>query len=544
MILKKIKDLWIPQSIIAAVLSAAAVMGASGYIEELLEQNRDMQGLAGAVTPLSWLTIAVIFGLLGYMVFDRSRCIKYREATGGRSLKKDKGKYPRDWYSLMDYFTGADPYRIDPSTLPEGKWYKTRGVILGKVGNKLVYRLSKDAGSVLVAGLPGDGKTTAIVIPTAAVFGGSCFVVDIKGDVLRGVRKIIKALGIKRKILVFNPSDLKSVHFDPFGGLEQMSPAEVEVMIDSMAHILIPDEESKESKFFVDGARSFFIGIFFFFYERGAVPPFMDFIKAMLTNGFEVWLKTIHDQGMEQSKKYLESYMGANEKNTGGQYNKLIESLRPLTLGALPSLLNDKGTCINAEMLQKGYDIYIELPQHLIKQYSSITTLISSSFMQSWMRQKDNTEKKPRPVLMILDEFAQMHFDADMITGALATLRSKGVTLMMIVQSIAQLEKNYGENNARTIMETCSYKCILSCGDPESMEYFSKLFGKKRVLKVSTTNADKSVTRSVNEAEEFVFKPEDFAALNAMGDGGKIAIQAKGKYILADKCFWFKDLRI
>ena len=483
------------------------------------------------------LTFGFLFAVIIYFLVDYYRIKEYKHITL-RSLNDDRKKYQRKYKELRDFYQDADPYVLDIEKYPQKAWYQSKGVIFGKVKDRLICRKASDPGSILVAGLPGDGKTTAIVIPTAAVFGGSCFVVDIKGDILNAVKKI----NPRRKRVIFNPSSVKSWHFDPFYGLKDMDETDVEVMINNMASILVPDEESRESKFFVDGARSFFCGIFFFFWENGDLEGFMFLVNVILNNNFTAWLTAVHKDGKVKSRKYLEAFVGANEKNTGGQYGKLVESLRPLTLGALPEILNNQGKMISPDLLQKGYDVYIEIPQHLIKQYSSITTLISSTFMNYWMRLTDNSIKKPRPTLMILDEFAQMHFQGDLITSALATLRSKGVTLMMIVQSLAQLQKNYGDKDARTIVETCAYKCVLSAGDPDSMQYFSKLFGKRKCLRVSTSRGDKdTASRSVNETEEEIVKPTDFAALNSMGDGGKVVIQANGRYVLADKCFWFLD---
>ena len=533
---KKLSDYWIIQGAISAL---CICLGA--YITYLMLCDYVEEGSKYSGFIMPGCVVGAIGGLAILIYFWQDRVHKhiYHEETG-RVLSIDRRKYQRKYEDLLEYFKGADPFKLDIEAYDTIPWYRSHDVILGKVGNHLITRAAGDKGSILVAGLPGDGKTTGIVIPTAARFGGSVLCVDIKGDILTAVKQIAP----KRKIAVFNPSDPTGYHFNPFEGVGEMDQTRVEVLITNMAQILIPDEESKDAKFFIDGARAFFIGIFFFFYEKSAKDiPFMGFVNAILQNSFEVWLKTVQEKGGETSKKYLISFIGANAQNTGGQYSKLCESLRTLTLGALPELLNGNGKAISPSMLQKGTDVYIHLEQDLIKEYSAITTLICSSFMRYWMRLTDNTLKKPRPTIMILDEFAQMHFQSDMITGALATLRSKGVTLMIIVQSLAQLQKNYGEKDARTIAENCAYKCILSAGDPQSMKYFSDLFGTRRVLKVSTSKGDKnSDSKSSSEDKEEIFKPAEFAALNAMGEGGKVVIQANGSYVLADKCFWFKDI--
>lgn len=74
------------------------------------------------------------------------------------------------------------------------------------------------------------------------------------------------------------------------------------------------------------------------------------------------------------------------------------------------------------------------------------------------------------------------------------------------------------------------YFAIISAQNPVSREFFQKLIGEKKVLK-STSDS------SSQEAREYIFQSADFANL-----GDKAIIYALGKYILADKIYWYKDI--
>jgi type IV secretion system protein VirD4 len=80
------------------------------------------------------------------------------------------------------------------------------------------------------------------------------------------------------------------------------------------------------------------------------------------------------------------------------------------------------------------------------------------------------------PVLLLLDEFPRLG-NISAIENGLKTLRSRGVTFALFVQSLADLEKIYGPETARVIADICSFKLVLGVTDVISQEYFSKAVG-------------------------------------------------------------------
>jgi type IV secretion system protein VirD4 len=76
----------------------------------------------------------------------------------------------------------------------------------------------------------------------------------------------------------------------------------------------------------------------------------------------------------------------------------------------------------------------------------------------------------------MLDEFPRLG-KIDIITSAISTLRSKGITIAIFCQSLSQLDAIYGKPARQTIIDNCQYKAILNATDVESQDYFSKLIG-------------------------------------------------------------------
>jgi type IV secretion system protein VirD4 len=80
------------------------------------------------------------------------------------------------------------------------------------------------------------------------------------------------------------------------------------------------------------------------------------------------------------------------------------------------------------------------------------------------------------PVLLFLDEFANI----GKIPGFSTTLslaRGRGLSLVLGIQSLAQLEENYGKATAQTILSNCATKICLHGADVTTGKYVSESLG-------------------------------------------------------------------
>ena len=103
----------------------------------------------------------------------------------------------------------------------------------------------------------------------------------------------------------------------------------------------------------------------------------------------------------------------------------------------------------------------------------------------------------------------------------LATLRSKKISICLIVQSLAQLDTIYGQNERKVISDTCSYKAVLGATDADTQEYFSRLTGTydKQITahgsnKEAFTGFPKSTSKNTYEHETRIIKPHEFGMLD------------------------------
>lgn len=464
-----------------------------------------------------------------YFIFLRDAF--YQDKTG-RNYGPDHTKYGLTYSELVEYFHDADNKRILKEELPVERWKYAEGIILGHIGKYLVKRTSDGVGNLALFSLPGGGKTTSQIIPSAMRFKGSVLCIDIKGDVLNWVGK-----HTDRKIKIFAPDNAKiSCHFDPLGGIKKMDITARKAFIENLGFALVPDEPGDNSKFFVDGGRDFWNGIALYLLAQNINTSFMDIVNAILNDDPFSWITRVRNSDVYEAKIFLDAYYGANERNISGQYKKICDSVRPFTNGDLAELLQADEDAITPKTLDSGYDIYIEIPHGMVRMYAPVTTIIVQNFMNFFMGRPDiSTGAKIRPILMLLDEFPQLHFNIETLLSAMETLRSKKVSLFLAQQSLASLSRRYGEDGCREIIDNCAYISVMSAQDPKSREFFQKLIGTRKVLKVGKSDTKNtnggSASKSVQQTREPVYQPEDFGDLN-----DHVVIVANGRYIEADKC--------
>lgn len=448
---------------------------------------------------------------------------------GGVKTILDVLRYRRSLPEILEFNRNSDPYKLDTDDYPETPWYQTDGVILGTVDGKCIYRPSHGEGNLCLFARPGAGKTSAQIIPSALQFKGGVLAVDIKGDIYHATKDY-------RPILKFAPSDPdNSCHFDPFAGLKSMSEDDRRVRLKQLACTLIPQKStgnSEADEYYTKGARNFFIGTALFLFDINPDIEFSDVVDIIvynkLGNALDV-VMTVVNSNCDSAKMFLARYAGQVERNVIGCYGDTVEALLPLT-GDVGRLLNNRGKCISIDQLLNGWDIYLEIPQDRISTYAPVTSMIIQSFMEDFMRRDDKaTGKQTRPILFLIDEFAQLNFDFSTLSTAMATLRSKNVSLFLAMQSVAQFATRYGEDATKEVIDNCSYISIMSVQDPDSQAYFSKMIGEKRVLRRSGFGS--------SESTEPIIPPAAFGNLD-----DKVVLAINGKYVIADKCYYYKDI--
>lgn len=403
--------------------------------------------------------------------------------------------------------------------LPLKKQSKACGIIFGRKGRKVLFSPIEDEGHILCTAGSGGGKTSGLCIPSIRSACKdpqkcTCFCIDISGD-------IAKNCDIPNKLLF----DIENEHTVPYNLFAEVDTEthhgrKVEIL-DELSYLIIPDMQrtgsNDASAYFQENARSMLQGTLIAFYEKG-----MDFVpicKKIISQDYVTLLEEIVDTGNQDAINRIASFSGCNEKNSSESKKTLDKYIRLFATNfrmsnAIRRPKRDE-ICISPQML-KTHNIFLQIPDEKADLYGPILGIFTAQAFH-YCAARENGEKPT--LLFVLDEYASLRINSDAILSAIRKYRKKNVRLMLLTQSITDLDQLYGSGASGTdirkiIMANVRYNVILGSTDPETQLYYSNLIGKHEVRETSSTFSEKNISVGYRANKEFRVEPEAFGQLN------------------------------
>ena len=428
------------------------------------------------------------------------------------------------WLGTKNTPKPKDKKQIDDSFNEIIKRYR-QGVVFGKhyekyvtLGNEVdqyIVKPETSDGHVMVVGGVGSGKSSCIAIPTLHSFKGSVFAIDIKGELGRetSFQRMFNSRVPTQGTKTFNPAAGGrfgiGFGYDPYHFLRTSQNRAQEAR--AIAQAIIPLPPDIKDPFWIESAQNIFTASILHYSGQGL--SFLETIQQM--QGLSP-IELIAELCDGEATYFVSSMLNMDEKVLSSIVAEISKNVvHFVTDKNLINALSKKNNITPAD-LEYGYDIYIQIPEHLLRQWKNLLTLIVNQFLRHFEQRQENNAQ---PILFLLDEFPRLGKINAIIDG-LATLRSKKITICLIIQSLAQLDLIYGMNERKVIADTCSYKAILSATDAETQEYFSRLVGTydKEVTQRGTQSSPfiefpKGKSTNTYEQEKRIIKPEEFATL-------------------------------
>ena len=188
---------------------------------------------------------------------------------------------------------------------------KVKGIVFGKKAGKLYYSPTDSEGHVVCFAGSGLGKTSSILIPTLQHWDGTCYVVDISGDICQNV-------AIPHKI-IYNPDDTDGVLYNIFSPVDMFeSDADKNEALEQLAFQLMPLETNMTdtSVFFLTEGRKILTAAMITYYHQGM--DFPQICKRIISSSWSTLFSEIDQNGNYEAKQYINSFEGTNEKNIAG----------------------------------------------------------------------------------------------------------------------------------------------------------------------------------------------------------------------------------
>jgi type IV secretion system protein VirD4 len=361
--------------------------------------------------------------------------------------------------------------------------FRPAGVFLGKLQDSY---LRHDGPEHVMAFAPTrSGKGVGLVVPTLLSWTGSAVIHDIKGEnwqLTSGWRSKFSYC------LLFNPTDLRSARYnpllevrkgpnevrdvqniadilvDPEGALERRNHWEKtshSLLVGAILHVLYAEEEktlARVATFLSDPQRSFSATL----------------QRMMTTNHLGTPDKpVVHSVVASAAREVLNK----SENERSGVLSTAMSFLglyRDPTVAAATSACDWRITDLTDA--ERPMSLYLVVPPSDISRTKPLVRLILNQIGRRLTERLEGDPKKSRKhqLLMMLDEFPALG-RLDFFETALAFMAGYGIRAYLIAQSLNQISKAYGENNA--ILDNCHVRIAFSSNDERTAKRISEALG-------------------------------------------------------------------
>lgn len=412
------------------------------------------------------------------------------------------------------------------SGVKSGSWNSCRGVVFGSDQSRIIYSPEKNEGHSLVIGGSGLGKTSSILIPTLMHWDGPFLAIDISGDISANVDRPDK--------IVFDPTDPYTIPYNVFWPIDRVTgnkAAQIQA-IRKLAFQLMPDQQNADgnSSFFTREGRKMLTAALIMFYFQGY--DFPEICRKIVGTSVFSLLKQIRASKNEDAIFFSNSFEGTNEANTAGCKQAMDSVLTDFaTDPALQNCLRRPGDdemSFTPDKLEE-HGVFIYVPDDLLDVLAPVIYLVTSQCL-SYLSRRSLSAKQS--IFLALDEFTSLAKFGNII-GALQKLRKRKVRIMILTQSLADLDRIYSVPERKSMLGNFKHLIILGERDPDSQEAIAKMIGKKLEKVRSITTSSGAISCTDKMEKTWAIEPTELSKLDDL-----ILIHPRG-YKRLEKAFFY-----
>ena len=361
----------------------------------------------------------------------------------------------------------------------------TRNVSIGLDGRKHRRNLN-----ILVCGGSGSGKTRFFAKPNVMNACTSYVCLDPKGELLRDTGGLLRDAGYDIKVIDLINME-KSHCYNPFMYLR--SDNDIQRLVTNLFKNTTPKGSQSQDPFWDQAATMLLLALVFYLHyeapeDEQNFPMVMEMIRAGDVkedneNYVSVLDKLFQRLEMKNPEhialKYYKSYHSGSGKTLKSIQITLISRLEKFNLDSLASITqNDEMELWS--LGEKKTAIYAVIPDN-DSSFNFIVGMLYTQLFQQLYYQADvmHGGRLPVHVHFVMDEFANVALP-DEFDKLLATMRSREISVSIIIQNLAQLKALF-EKQWESIVGNCDEFIYLGGNEQSTHEYVSKLLGKETI---------------------------------------------------------------
>ncbi len=368
---------------------------------------------------------------------------------------------------------------------PEMNKVLTQNTAIGLDGRKHRRNLN-----VLVCGGSGAGKTRFYAKPNIMQANTSFIVLDPKGELLRDTGHMLEGKGYDIKILDLINME-KSHCYNPFAYIH--SDNDIQRLVTNLFKNTTPKGSQSNDPFW-DQAASMLLKALVSFLHYEAPPEeqnfsmVLDLIRAgavseecpdIFSPLDEIFERLEEKNPDHIALKYYHSYHSGSAKTLMSIQITLLARLEKFNLESLASMTQVDEMELD-QIGEKKTAVFALIPENDTS-FNFVVGMLYTQLFQQLYYQADFVHggRLPNHVHFVMDEFANIALPDD-FDKLLATMRSREISVSIIIQNMAQLKALF-EKQWESIVGNCDEFLYLGGNEQATHEYVSKLLGKETI---------------------------------------------------------------
>lgn len=387
---------------------------------------------------------------------------------------------------------------------PEENKIFTQNVRMGLDGRKHRRNLN-----TVVVGGSGAGKTRFYAKVNLCQANTSFVVLDPKGELLRDTGYLLTQKGYDVRVLDLLNME-KSHCYNPFVYLQNDN--DVQKLVTNLFKSTTPKGSQSNDPFW-DTAASMLLLALVFYLHYEAPPEEQNFamVMEMLRAGAiededdpspspldNLFSDLMIDNPDHIALKYYHSYHSGSSKTLKSIQITLAARLEKFNLESLAALTSADELDLQS-LGEKKVALFALIPDN-DSSFNFLVSILYTQLFQQLFYAADHIHGGclPMPVHFMMDEFANVSLPDD-FDKILSVMRSRGVSVSIILQNLAQLKALF-EKQWESIVGNCDEFLYLGGNEQSTHKYVSELLGKETI---DTNTFGKSTGRSGNYSTNY-----------------------------------------
>lgn len=363
--------------------------------------------------------------------------------------------------------------------------------------------------NTLVCGGSGAGKTRFYCKPNLMQANTSFVILDPKGEILRDVGNLLEKKGYEIRVLDLISME-KSHCYNPFVYLKDDN--DVQKLVTNLFKSTTPKGSQSNDPFWDTAASMLLLAlVFYLHYEAPEDEQNFATVMEMLRAGSIDDEEDNHPSPLDNlfydleldnpehiALKYYRSYHSGSAKTLKSIQITLAARLEKFNLESLASMTSTDELDLSS-LGEKKVALFALIPDN-DSSFNFLVSILYTQLFQQLFYSADHIHggSLPVPVHFLMDEFANVSLPDD-FDKILSVMRSRGVSVSIILQNLAQLKALF-EKQWESIVGNCDEFLYLGGNEQSTHKYVSELLGKETI---DTNTFGKSSGRSGNYSTNY-----------------------------------------